>query len=489
MNAHGPIALASAFGLALAFASLQASPPDVSQLDKLPANTNAILAADVSAAYSSPIGQAQGWAKRYGETHHASLGSLPPSVNSLLVGARYDFGRMGPVWQIGLVGSPITLDQIAKAEGGVIQKFGNQTSAVESPRGAFFATVDNYQTAVFAPADRQAFARWLRNVGAGKTQGGSAFLRKALATRGNAPMMAAADLSDLVDPLASRLYFGHLPTTVKLQLNPTDIATLFSGLKGAILRINMTDRLSGQLQIEFSDDIGLLASPLPELLQDILADAGAVVSEIGTWKPTVAKNTLTLDGPLSIEAMRKIISLFELPGAGGMNTSPGETRNSADVNATLRYFKSVSDILAELRQVKSRLDDDKGYEKYAVWYDNYAKKIDYLPVVGVDPALVDFGTKTAGVLRAIGDSLRGVPLKTKQAGAGAYYYYSAFGQTSRRRGSWASVNVDTNLPKVRQEQEKIIAGDTQARNDAWKEIDDHLASIRTKMSEQFKLNF
>src|SRR5262249_7324224 len=156
---------------------------------------------------------------------------------SLIMAAQFDFSQLDPIWQIGIANTQTTLDQIAKAEGGIVNKFGNQ-SAVASPRGAYFANVGNYQVAVYAPADRQAFARWLRGQSEGK-EGASQYLRKAVATQGNAQMVVAADLSDLVDPITSRIYLGHLPTVVKRNLNPVDISSLFASLKGLVLRITM----------------------------------------------------------------------------------------------------------------------------------------------------------------------------------------------------------------------------------------------------------
>src|SRR4051794_23074009 len=86
--------------------------PDEMQWTKVPPSANAVLVIDVSGAYSSPLGIREGWAKRYSETNHASLGSLPPSVESLLIAGQFDFAQLEPNWQVAIAKGNISLDQV-----------------------------------------------------------------------------------------------------------------------------------------------------------------------------------------------------------------------------------------------------------------------------------------------------------------------------------------------------------------------------------------
>lgn len=68
----------------------------------------------------------------------------------------------------------------------------------------------------------------------------------------------------------------------------------------------------------------------------------------------------------------------------------------ADLYAAKVYFKKVSDFIDHLR---SNTSDASTFGAIALWYDSYARKIDQLPVVGVDPELVAYSQRTVNLMR------------------------------------------------------------------------------------------
>jgi hypothetical protein len=185
------------------------------------------------------------------------------------------------------------------------------------------------------------------------------------------------------------------------------------------------------------------------------------------------------------------VSLFELPGSAAHAASPGADPGAGPAPtapATQAYFRSLAAILEELRRFRANLETERGFSRYALWHETAARRIDALPTVRVDPGLIDFGAWVASSLRAIAVSLRGVPIKTQQAGAGAFAITSGFAGWNPWWG-FSNWNVDTNVPEVRARQAQVVADDAKARLDAWRHIDDGLAAERRRLAEAYRAAF
>lgn len=460
--------------------------PAAGDWKKIPPSANSLLVADVRTLYQSAIGQKEGWARRYNESFHAGLSALPPTVERVTVAAQYDFGFLEPHWLLGLIRSGwlITLGDIAKAEGSSIGRVGDR-SAVRSPRNAFFTSSGDREIAVFSPADRQAFARWMR-VGLGEGYARqNEYLAKAAADGSSAHLLVAADLIDVVDAESAQLYMVHLPTAQRLRLNGPNMARLFAGIRGFRLEVMATDVLSAKLMIDFSTPIGNLGPHLPDLLDDLLADGGAILDDIKEWKPTLSERTLTLEGRMSPASLNRLLMLFELPGSPERDRPDRTGEARANALASLKYFRSINDLLTELRGV--RFIDN--YERYAMWFDKYARKIDQLPMQGVDEELLGLSYHLASRLRATAASLRGIPLKKQEISEGAYAFQSSAWSGNRRWGAVALGPLQTNIPESRAAIAKIVREDQDARNELWKRTDDEIAATRQRMTAKYKINF
>jgi hypothetical protein len=461
--------------------------PGDAEWRQVPPSVNAVLVADVQRFYQSPIGQREGWARRFAESHHASLTSLPPSVAQALVAQQMDFGLLQARWQVGLIRSArlITLGDVARLEGSAITTVGER-SAVPTPRNAFVTSTGDRLLAVYSPADRQAFARWTRTVAGSGFTGQSEYVRSSVAAAGDAHLVIAADLSDMIDQTAAQTYFGALPAATNNRIHPANLARLFAGLRGVTLHVNAGESLTGRLRFDFSTPIGDLGRHLPEIIEALLADAGAIVDDFKDWKDTVGERSFELSGAFTSGGLNHILMLFELAGA----PSEHERRERAegqrgDPVATLRYFRSLNNLLTELRNVRFR----DNFERYASWFDIYARKIDDLPTRGVDPELSNWGYQLAGWLRAMAASLRGVPLRAQEVAEGAFTFVTTTGGGNRRWGWWGGSHIDTNVPQARAEIARIVAEDKDARNRLWQRIDDDLGSLRRKLSARYSVNF
>src|SRR5205823_1130982 len=76
------------------------------------------------------------------------------------------------------------------------------------------------------------------------------------------------------------------------------------------------------------------------------------------------------------------------------------------VPATKRYLAAIDNVLSDIKNLK----EGKNYEKTATWHLKAADQIDQLSTLGVDPLAASAAQQTSNRLRAIGASLRGVPI-------------------------------------------------------------------------------
>ncbi|MBX7104683.1 MAG: hypothetical protein K1X57_11420 [Gemmataceae bacterium] len=461
--------------------------PGDNEWKMVPPGTNVVLVGDVRALYQSPIGQRLGWARRFSESQHAGLGSLPPTVDHVLIAGQFDYGTLQTQWLMGLIRSNwlITLGDVAKAEGSTIGSVADR-SAVLSRRDAYFASVGDRLLAVFAPADRQAFARWLRTATAAGFPKSNEYLHAAAAADRKAHLVIAADLVDVVDPGPARDFLGNLPTARNNRLNAADLVRLFTSIRGFRLEVTATDNLNSKLTIDFANPVGNLGRHLPELIDDIMAASGAGLDDMKDWTGTAGDRSVTFEGKLSPGGLNHLLIMFELPGGPSQppREPPAEGARASGV-ATLRYFRSLNDLLTELRGV--RFMDN--YERYAMWFDRYAGKIDQLPTDQVDSELASFGYHLAVKLRAIAGSLRGVPLRTNEIGEGAYAFISG-GGGGWGRNRWGMVGgVQTNVPEARQQIAQVVRENKEARDQAWQKIDAEISRFRQELTRKYNLVF
>jgi hypothetical protein len=257
------------------------------------------------------------------------------------------------------------------------------------------------------------------------------------------------------------------------------------GLKGVTLRVELTEKSRGTLEVNFSDSTDLFGKDAKALVLEALNKFGVGIDELESWQATLRSNAIILEGDLSKSAMRKIFSLLELP-SGKFSTLKGEemATDSTEViaKASKNYFDSVTTLLDDIRNEFST-NRDARRSLAPVFLDRYARNIDRLPILNVDEELLAFGG-------SVGETLRGLSASTKsgnvRAGVrksqtyGAYTYnYDGYGYYNVRSTSTARNQID------REEQGRT----TIQRFQTWKQIEDGLADTRKKMTAKYRIEF
>ena len=90
---------------------------------------------------------------------------------------------------------------------------------------------------------------------------------------------------------------------------------------------------------------------------------------------------------------------------------PMQDPKQATIAASQEYYRTIVKLLDELRG-KRNTSDFYTWSQIGTWYEKYARHIDRLPIVNVDPDLLQYGSFVSSSLRDAGNSLKGIAPKT-----------------------------------------------------------------------------
>jgi hypothetical protein len=322
----------------------------------------------------------------------------------------------------------------------------------------------------------------------GGYSGQSPYLRAALANVGNATMVSAIDLKHALDANAVQAFLNKLPSMKGQAANAPSLAKLFAGIKGFTFSATMTDKVTAKLKIDFSNSPKAFSQYLPNVVDDLLAEGGAIIDDFREWTPSFDDTSMTMEGRLSASNLRRVLSLFEVPGdvgyrqVGDKSDAPGELAEQAV--ASRRYYNSLSELLTELKNVKMLSTDkplDDRYKRYAYWYESYAQKISQLNSRNVDPELAAFGAQLSYDLGNITASLRGVTTKVDALDQTIYYQRGGWG--------WWGGGGNSNAGAVLGKEGKAMTDDIKVREQTWAKIDTTMTELKTKLSAKYKMPF
>lgn len=171
------------------------------------------------------------------------------------------------------------------------------------------------------------------------------------------------------------------------------------------------------------------------LVLEALSRHGALIQEFRDWDLVVDNKEILLHGRLDQSGLQRICSLLDTP-ADLRPPATSASGNAQDdksrvAQTTLQYFKMLELFLGDLRQNRETTQTETP-GLVAMWYKQYASKIDALPVLSVDPEMVQFGTQLAGALRQAQGAMRGAGVQeasgiANMQGAQVYDYQAAAG--------------------------------------------------------------
>ena len=368
---------------------------------RVPDGANTIFVIDVDQIMRSPFATNQDWSTRKEAMYQAGFLMLLPGTSQMLAATKMDFETMRPEWEVFLMNlnREPDMSQLASRYSGSLDRIG-RNSVVVLPGESYYAQLGPRMVGFGEPANRQDVARWIRRSEAGTLTGLSPYLQMAKQfAQQNAHLIMSVDLEDVlpVEEVKARL-----STFESLEGKGIDLdkaAQALASIRGVTLGLTVTDRRNGALRVDFNEDISVIRDVAKPLLLEALGNNGMMINEFRDWTVQVNAKDVRLTGTLEDGGTRRLLSFLDTPPSLHQiedQPSQDQTPESLVRLASKEHFRSISSLLGDLRDDKQNRTT---MGQISVYFRNYARKIDRLPILNVDPELVGFGRWVSTSLR------------------------------------------------------------------------------------------
>lgn len=499
-------------GLTLALCMNRPAAAQFASLVKhIPASANTIMLFNAEKVLNSEMALREGWRSNFERAVSEGVFHLSPDTRQCVLASQMDFDYMHPVWQVGILATTEEHDMsyIASKNKGTQDTICG-TPAVLLPSDNFLVQFDVRTYATLVPASRQAVAQWIESTGEPGPQL-SPYIREAIdyTERAGTEVILALDLCNALDLATVRSLVEKSELISGSGIDVEAASVVLASLQGVMLGVTFESQPFGSIKVDFGQDVGVLKNVAPQILLDSLAKHGAMIDDFAKWKVNVSEKQVLMSGNFSPEGLRKIFSLMNVPVpkeglASPEQDAPDQTGSQASpIAATQQYFRSVTEFVQDLRD-----KEPQRIAQFGIWFDNYARKIDQLPMVNVDPEMLDYGSYVAQQFRNAGAAIQGIGVRSRvrqvqnvnAAGAPGYwgasydggYYYGG----SYYRGGYGYARGNPQQAELRQQQrirtqvkvEEKAQGTSAARAIA-KDIDAATAYMRRQMTQKYNVEF
>ncbi len=483
---------------------------------RVPTDANMLVMINAEKMFGSAVADRERWGARRKAAYDAGLTALPPDAKEVLLAGRTDLEFGKSIWEMALVRleGERSVSTVAQRFGGSMDNLEGRT-AVKLPNDLYVIQLSKDLLGTYTPANRQDVSRWLRKTDTVSTDAEySPYLVQAFkyASEVGTPIIMAMDVQDALPANQVKARLEAYEPLKGSGVDLGELTKLITSVKGITLGVTTTDQTVGAIRVDFDAAAGLLAEVGKPLLIDVLQRQGAMIDDIHDWKPSVNGNTFLLQGKLSTDGARRVMSVLELPhelsDSMQLASSPGsDPEGSAKKIAAQQYYNSIKTLIEDLRE-KPKRDHVKTFGQAAMWYDRYARKIDNLPILNVDEELLNYGSNIADLFRNAEMAMKGVGMRASNrrmannAGSGGYSYsgggYRAgYGYNSGGYGPQGyTVSVGAGQASLREKgrtdaiitQQERTAGAASVQQ-IWQMIDQETAGIRRAMTEKYQIEF
>jgi hypothetical protein len=481
------LGIAFVLTLAACCGSQLVAAPFESLVRKVPEGANAIVLVNVEQILQSEFARSHNSKQKLAEAFEEKALLIPPSATQFVLAAQFDLEHFTRIWEAAVMELKHQphFDQIAKATRRNVEKVGGLEAIGGSK--VFALNLGEKQLGLLVPSNRQLAARWAQRIHQ-NNQPLSNYLAKTSSYSDTAgtDIILAVDLTDVLPQafIADRLKNSEVLKGRKVDIDK--VASILARVQGLRLGVKIGAKGNAMLVVDLQDDPAPLADFAKPLILSILEDKGLMIEEMEGWKVAFDKKSISLQGTLSDEGLRRVMSVVELP-ADPISMVQTETaaapKKTEEASASLiaaasqKYFKAIEQQLDSLRLQKK---DAKSLGQIALWIENAARRIDRMPSLNVDPELVDYGAQVATEMRNMVAALQGAGIQTGARQAGIWnssdsYYYGYD-------------NHDTQSARRQVKAEEQAKGATSAL-DVSRSIANQSAAIRRKMTERYKVAF
>jgi len=475
---------------------------DYRELSKrIPDGANVVFFIDVKGLQNSPLGKSENWRLEMENAYNAGLELVPPYAEEFIAAIKLDLGTKQTEYQVGLmeVAYDVPIPQLAVSYGGSTDRISGRSVAVLPGSTYVIKFMDNIYGFGF-PAKRQDAARWITRYYDNSLRGLSPYLMEAEEfAKAGAPIIVALDLNHAISPEIIKDRLQHLESLKGQKYDADDWAKKLASIRGVSLGVTVQQDMVGAIKVDFSEDISEIGTLAKPILLEVLGRNGMMIDEFESWDVTVTANRVQLTGPLYSSGMRRIFSLVEPPPeiyqTQQKMKEEGKTATKQDLmrESSLVYFKTITSLLDDLRQQKK---ERKTMGQLSVWFDKYARKIDRLPILNVDPALINYGQWVSQSLRggqaqvinaAAEKTLAQQDVQNQYYGGSGFAYSNGYGWGgwyNQGRPDWEG----TLNEKAKVRRAANIKGGN-AANDVMRSLDNATFQIRREMSAKYGAEF
>ncbi len=246
----------------------------------------------------------------------------------------------------------------------------------------------------------------------------------------------AIDLHDSIsgEEIRARLRESWETAGFEGKADPLAVAKVLESIRGATLGITLREKPLGKVKIDFLEDAEVLAPIAKELFLHVLDNRGLTIDEFSDWEYEVKGKQFTLGGEFTASGLRRIMSAFDRPSSlkatakmPEATTTPLSEEQQMG-QATVAYYKQVEELLKDLRGRK-RASNSYTTGSIAQWCNNYARKINSLPLLHVDPEMIQYGTNVAQTLSQAAQALNTGNVKASIDALNVQNQYNTFSRT------------------------------------------------------------
>jgi hypothetical protein len=272
--------------------------------------------------------------------------------------------------------------------------------------------------------------------------------------------------------------------------NVNEVVRTLGSMKGITLQIMVDSKINGKATVPFDRDAAVLKDCAKPIMLALLNHVGMRIDDVPNWTFTTSGNNVIMQGELSDISLRRLLSIVQSPVPAAATVAAADAGNGqtpADpAQASKKYYKTVCAILDNAQPGKSSAET-------ATWIRGASKRIDQLPILNVDPALVEWGglvsskLKQAGGVLAVGQT----QINARVAGV-ADPEYSSYTYDNNGYYVEDSANRTARENANKQRRQAALEQKAQAQDQAMQvigEITDTRAKIRADMVAKYNIEF
>ncbi len=384
----------------------------------LPEGANTLALFNVEEILESPIGQKENWREEIGKMYSSGLILVPPQATMFVAASQMDIELMEPHWHASVMNLSFepSMIEITQRYGGNVDEVDGQEAAVLS-NDTYVVKFGKFIAGTMSPADRQKATLWVEHAySSSNTHPLSEYLTEAesFSVEKKTPIILAIDLQHVLSPKLIRSRLGSAESLKGKTVDLDQLAKVLASIRGATLGVNVTDHFFGGLKVDFAEDVSMMKDYAKPLLLEVLARHGAMIQEFSTWDIEVGGKEILLRGSFTSSGIQRVCSILDTPAdlraAEPSKGADGKENPNLVAQTTLQYYKMLAQFLSDLRnEQQTATTETPGL--VAMWYKQYANKIDGMPVLHVDPGLVQLGGQISGALRQAQAAMQGAGVK------------------------------------------------------------------------------